>query len=437
MPSTRKSHNLTEPICRKLSAPPRNAHGKSQHVLYWDSKCPGLALRVTSTGIRRWVVSYQIHGHERRMTLKPDFPDMSPTLARKRAIKIRTDAEDGIDRLAIKEEARQAHTVAEWCDDYLVWAEDNKRPASLREDRRHAKYIKAHFSKTKKFRDITTKEVEALHLKFHDRPRTANKVLSLLSHMFTRARKEQLTGITNNPVFGIKRFKENQRIRALDSDEMKRFIRTLDEWIREVKSGLADPKGKIEKRKLIRQLTELRLLQFLLLTGARIGETCKSKWADIDFGRIHGAIWTLPAHTTKTDSQLQLDLGGEAEALLKQWRKEPKQRESELIFPGPIKGKTLTYPQITWKELISRAKLNDFRIHDLRHSNATVLLERNVPTYVIQNRLGHTSLRTTEKYLNPQAREPMRKAANVMGRHFKTMQSSKEGEVVPLDKKVR
>lgn len=428
------SQNLTEPTCRKLPAPPRANNGKSQNALYWDSKCPGLALRVTSTGIRRWVVSYQIHGMERRATLSPDFPELSPSLARKKAVKIRADADEGVDYLAIKEEARRAPTVAEWCDTYLEWAEVNKRPSSLREDKRHAKYIKAHFAKSKKLRDVTTREVETLHRKYRDKPRTANKILSLISHMFTRARKEQLAGVLENPVFGIKRFSENQRTRALDQNELKRFVRTLDAWISKVKLDLDAPEDERHEARLVRQLTELRLFQFLLLTGARIGETLQARWSDVDFSRLHGAIWTLPGHTTKTDTTLHLDLGSEAESLLKQWRKEPKLCESERIFPGPGKDQKLTYPQVTWKALMKSAKLQDFRIHDLRHSNATVMLERHVPTYVIQNRLGHASLRTTEKYLNPQDRAPMRDAADVMGQTFKSLQGDETAEVQEIRK---
>ena len=118
---TRKSYPLTEPTCRKLPAPARTESGKSNNILYWDSKCDGLALRVTSTNIRRWVVSYHIHGIERRMTIKPGFPTLSPTAARKKAIAIRADADAGVDPLANKEDARKAYTVAEWGKEYLVW----------------------------------------------------------------------------------------------------------------------------------------------------------------------------------------------------------------------------------------------------------------------------------------------------------------------------
>ena len=427
-----KAHNLTELACRKFQAPPRSASGKSNNILYWDTKCDGLALRVTSTNIRRFVVSYQIHGIERRITLTPDFPRLSPTAARKEAIAIRVDAGKGIDRLANKEEARQAPTVADWCREYLEWAKEAKRPASLREDKRHAGYIVDFFPKHKKFRDISMDGIERLQRKYKDRPRTANKILSLLSHMFTRARKLKQAGITANPVFGIERYKENERTRALDEEEAKRFIQAMDKWIAEIKADMEAPEDKRHEKRLIRQLTELHLFQFLLLTGARIGETRKAKWTDIDFSRLHGAIWTLPAHTTKTDNTLQLDLGPEAEALLKAWRKEPKQCKSELIFPGPGETKLLTYPQHTWKELKKRAELEDFRLHDLRHTSATTMLEHGVSAYVIQNRLGHTSLRTTEKYLNPKAREPLREAAKKMGDYYRAMQSNDEAEVTTL-----
>ena len=434
---TRQNYQLTEPTCRKLPAPPRSKNGKSNNTLYWDSQCDGLALRVTSTGIRRWVVSYHIHGTERRITLKNAFPRLSPTAARKEAIAIRTGADQGIDPLAIREEARKAPTVAEWGKEYLLWAKEDKRPASYAEDERHVRYINVFFSKSKKFRDISKKDIKHLHRKYKDQPRTANKILALLSHMFTLAREFELEGINHNPVFGVKRYKEHMRTRTLDTEEAKRFVRAIDAWISEIKTSLEDPPNKRTEHKLIRQLTELRLFQFLLLTGARVGETCRAKWTDIDFNHLHGALWTLPAHTTKTDNTLYLDLGSEAEALLKEWAKEPKRCKSDLVFPGPYEDKTLTYPRDTWNELKQRAKLEDFNIHDLRHTNATLLLDRKVPAYVIQQRLGHTSIRTTERYLNSKDRKPLQKAAEIMGDYFQAMKSDKEAEIVPLDKKAR
>ena len=434
---TRQSYHLTEPTCRKLPAPPRSKNGKSNNTLYWDSQCDGLALRVTSTEIRRWVVSYHIHGTERRITLKDAFPRLSPTAARKEAMAIRADADKGIDRLAIRDEARKAPTVAEWGKEYLVWAKEDKRPTSYAEDERHVRYINSFFSKSKKFRDITKKDIRRLHRKYKDQPRTANKILALLSHMFTVARVDELEGINHNPVFGVKRFQETMRTTTLTTEEAKRFVRAIDAWITEIKVSLEDSPNKRTKHKLIRQLTELRLFQFLLLTGARIGETCKAKWTDIDFNQLNGALWTLPGHTTKTKTTLHLDLGSEAESLLKKWRKEPKRCQSDLIFPGPGEGKTLTSPRDTWSKLVLRAKLEDFRIHDLRHTNATLMLSRKVPAYVIQQRLGHTSIRTTERYLNPDEREPLQEAAEIMGDYFQAMKSDQEAEVMPLDKKAR
>jgi len=253
--------------------------------------------------------------------------------------------------------------------------------------------------------------------------------------MFTYARKKKLSGVLDNPVFGVERFEENKREQFLNPKQIKEFFTEIQDWKSEISHELQKPEDERTKKRLLRQMSELYLFEFLIRTGARIGETRKACWNDIDFNHIKGAVWHRPSHHTKSKKDSYLSLSISDKNFLLDWQQQPKQSESDLIFPGPSKGKLLTYPQVTWRELMNRLKLDNFKIHDLRHTNANLMLKRNINHYEIQQRLGHTSFKTTEKYIHSDKFNPTFDAASVIGDHMDAIKEGKEAEVVPIGKK--
>lgn len=131
-------------------------------------------------------------------------------------------------------------------------------------------------------------------------------------------------------------------------------------------------------------------IKLLLLTGARRNEITHAKWEHVDWQRR-----TLLVPLSKSGKPRTIALSGAAIALLQSI---PRVMENEYIFPSSFTGRpsaSLFYP---WDRIRRRAGLGDLRLHDLRHSFASFLVNQGVSLYVVQNLLGHSQVRMTQRY---------------------------------------
>ena len=103
------------------------------------------------------------------------------------------------------------------------------------------------------------------------------------------------------------------------------------------------------------------LVRFLLLTGARFGETANATWAQFDLER---GVWTKPSSHTKQKRAHTVPLSAPALALLQELRAPSM---GEHLFPGPH-GKPITSIKAFWRSVTRQAGLEGVRVHDLRHT---------------------------------------------------------------------
>lgn len=416
--SKRASYKLTETKCRTLPKPDKG------NKLYFDDKYTNLALRITAANSRAWILCYKMHGPERRMTIGK-FPALSPDLARDEAKRIQVEQiSKGIDPLDAKKQKRDAYTLEQWAKVYIAeHAKPHKRPASVKADERHIKLLKKHFGSNVKFSNIKRADIRRMHTSMSATPRQANKVLATLSHMFTCAIADEVDGVTMNPVKGVKRNQEEGRERFLHGKELENFVTELGKLTREAREDFEQASDKRQHNMAVLHLTQYRLIEFILLTGSRRGETELARWQDIDFERN---VWTKPSHHTKQKKHEEVPLSKAAQSLLKTWWEEPKRCEgSDLIFPGSRPDVHVDYPREAWKTLLKKAEIQDFHIHDLRHTYASQLVMAGLNLPMVGKLMGHTTSVTTEKYAHL-ADDPLRKATEVMGELVSGMKTSKK-----------
>jgi len=220
---------------------------------------------------------------------------------------------------------------------------------------------------------VTHANVDALHRKISRRaPIHANRVVALLSRLFSLAVRWGIR--TDNPAKGIERNAEEKRQRYLSAAELARLSAAL---------------GKL------RDQGAANVVRLLLLTGARRGELLAARWVDFDLDTEK--VWTKPGSTTKHKTLHRVPLSEAACELLTEMRKQ-QSGDSEWLFPARLKVGHRTDIEDAWNALRKAAKIPDVRLHDLRHTFASVLASSGLSLPIIGNLLGHSTPVTTHRY---------------------------------------
>ncbi len=168
-------------------------------------------------------------------------------------------------------------------------------------------------------------------------------------------------------------------------------------------------------------------IRLLLLTGARKSEILTLRWEHVDFER---KCLRLPQ--SKTGAKV-IPLGDPSLELLADL---PHQDGNPYVICGDKPGQHFVGLTKAWERIRRRAELDSVRLHDLRHSFASVAVAGGDSLYLIGKVLGHKQARTTERYAHL-ADDPLRAVADrTAGQIAQTMNSGKTDNVVPLRQNV-
>jgi integrase len=193
------------------------------------------------------------------------------------------------------------------------------------------------------------------------------KIIAIVKRIFNLAMKWELPGIQRNPASGLKTYETEGRERFLADDELATLLQAISN----------------EKD---RRVADAVLLT--LLTGARRNEVIFARWDQVD--------WNLRQLRTpaKGGRPRVIRLNDAALRLLHAM---PSRGQSDFVFPGPSTGKPTSIYK-GWNRIREAAGLRDVRLHDLRHTFASILVNENVSLYVVKELLGHKTLRMAQRY---------------------------------------
>lgn len=139
------------------------------------------------------------------------------------------------------------------------------------------------------------------------------------------------------------------------------------------------------------------------MTGARKREVLDATWQDFDLTRM---LWTIPV--TKAGKPRHVPISDAVVTLLNEI---PKTPNINFLFPNPKTGQPFISIFYSWDTARNEAGLADVRIHDLRHSFASFLVNAGRSLYEVQKLLGHTQIKTTQRYAHL-THDTLRDAAN-------------------------
>lgn len=346
----------------------------SRETEYTDESCSGLKLIVNRQGRKRFLFRYTFNRVKRSMQLG-EYPGLDISTAHLIANGHKKELALGNDPKLLRDEKKAIPTFQEFAEShYLPFARVNKLTAKSDEGN-----LKLHFYpewKSKTLDQITQHDIQKRldELLATRKPSTVNRLRSLTLRIFKLA--VEWGFLDKNPGLYIKKLKENNlRQKFLTREEVTIFMAACD----------ADDNK-----------TQSNALKFALLTGMRIGEICKSKWADLTVDDDNGSLY-LPH--TKAGLARTVILNKFALNIIYQ-QKEYRQPSNPFIFPSHEVGKAITNPKKTFARIKKRARvLGNLRIHDLRHSFASILINSgNATLYDVQHLLGHHSPQTTTRY---------------------------------------
>lgn len=352
------------------------------HIEFCDADRSGLYIEVRSTSQGQGTYWYRFKAKDTGKTarIKIGRTDAISIKEAKEQVKtLRAKAQLGEDLAAEQRKKKEILTWTAFFEQwYLPHAKQHLRSWGNLEEM-HRLRIKDRFGSTK-LNKISRHGVQQFHNELRDSglsPASCDHHLKLIRQAMNQAVSWDL--IETNPVARIQLFNEdNREERIMDEDQLQRLISTLD-------------KANSRRR------TAALAIKFLLFTGARVNEALNARWKDID---KKNRTWTILATKSKSKQRRSIPLNDAAMAILSQLDTEGV---SDWLFTSSRKDgngdqKRMTTINKVYQQLRIDADLEWLRLHDLRHNYASMLVNSGRTLYEVQQILGHSDSKVTERY---------------------------------------
>ena len=260
----------------------------------------------------------------------------------------------------------------------------NWKPGTLKVNRGYLRNQILPWFAGRQIADITRSDVQRWFASLHSTPVAADRSAPILSVILRQAEVYGYRQEGSNPCSGMRRYRNKGRERFLSGEELRRLARTLD------------------RHESSRPL-HVAFVRLLLLTGCRKGELATLEWSSYREGHLF-------LRDSKTGPRT-VWLSSPARAVI-----ERLPRTGRWVFPARRAGKPLcpgVFDKFWWR-LRAEADLRDVRLHDLRHTYASIAIMQGESVATTGRLLGHNSSVTTLKYAHP-SDSSVREAVNSLG----------------------
>jgi len=342
---------------------------------YYDEVLPGLAVRVTQSGRKVFVVDLWANGRSWRRAIEGgDCAQISVDVARIRARKLIGHLSEGKDPIEKRREAKAAGVNLEQVfNEYLKV----RRNLSTRTIYDYRRLIETYLGKWKHrpMSWITKDRVEQLHAELGQASEAqANYTMRLLRALFNFAREnyERRDGSSLVPENPVRRLSQLRSWFRVDRRRTKIEVHQLEPWFRAVHDlGSEAPNADVD--------TVRDYLVLLLLTGLRRGEATRLRWKDVD---LQGRSFTIREPKNKEQHTLPM-----SDYLCEMFARRRQRSDEEFVFPGQGGRGHLVEP----RKLLNKVRVASaltFTLYDLRRTFISIAESLDIPAYALKRLLN-------------------------------------------------
>jgi integrase len=357
---------LDAATCAAATCPPDR-----RRLDLWDETIAGFVLEVRPSGSKTYALRYVDDAGRQRQVKIGTYGDITFAQAKDAAKRLRSEAVLGGNPALRKETKKAIGTYGELAAQHLEHAR-----ATLRRPENTEAVLRVHcLPRWQGFRlhEITALEIGRWFGQLRDRglaPATIEKIRVTFSRSWELGRMWQIPGAETNPVRLVPRRRfNNARERYLNPDEAARLLKALE--------ASDNPQLKA-------------IVGLLLLTGARKRELLNAQWQHIDLTR---RAWFIP--TTKTGKPRHVPLSQAAVDIIEGL---PRFDGCLWLLPNPKTRKPYDTVKRAWETARVAAGLPGLRIHDLRHSAASFMINAGIDLFAVGRILGHADHQSTMRY---------------------------------------
>ena len=331
-----------------------------------DRDLKGFGVRVLPSGAKRYFVHSQRRGR-RFWKIVGEAGSIRADEARAKAKTMLAEIREGHDTQAAAMPDTAFETVA---DEVFRRYARNWKPSTLRVNRGYYHNQILPWFKGRPIGDITARDVRRWFAALHNTPAAADRSAPVLSVIMRQAEVYGYRPEGTNPCAGIKRYRRRGRERFISTAEIRRLGEVLARHEAEYPPAEA-------------------IIRLLLLTGCRTGEIVTLKWRFYREGRLFLPDSKTGPRTVWLSSAAREVLNG-------------LPRRAVWVFPSPITDRCLSTVSVirVWHSVRAEADLSDVRLHDLRHTFASMALAQGETVLTIGRLLGHRDPATTLKYIH-------------------------------------
>jgi len=337
----------------------------------YDTAIPGFVLEVRPSGGKTWYLRYRDARGKQHQHRIGDASGITFEQAKNAALTVRARVILGESPAEEKKALRAIPTLEAFAKRYLDYVKGVKRSWDTDECflRNHVlpRWGKRHLDEIRQ-QDIIDLQ-HGMRASGYA-PATANRIVILTRYMWNLGKKWKVPGAEANPASGIELFEENnKRERFLSAEEAQRLVAC------------------------VRQSDNPQLqyiVPLLLLLGCRKRELLDAQWSHFDLER---RTWRIPL--SKDGRARHVPLSADVLAIL---ARVPRWDGCPYVLPNPKTKKPYVSFFYSWDTARKQAGLPEVRVHDLRHSTDSFLVNSGRSLYEMQKILGHTQIKTTQRY---------------------------------------